>query len=524
MNSHASFLATKDTFARAASAIRRICPPHPTGPQHEVWEKLRDALDQAISEFRAASQNQKSYSPDILDDISKFNEFLDPRDGKGSVYGNSSSAKNYRTDIKDAKSLYRTPAILAWLWHRSPSGARSFFKYVSDYVVSEEATPEEKDIFASRNFEKIERFVQDFLDTDPEQKVTEEPEENVTDIEKTCFVIMPFTAGSDYESKKHFDYVYTSILSKACIAAGYTPKRADSTKRAAFIMQDILTDLLSSDMVLADISRNNPNVMYEIGVRHAARKPVVIVKDSKTESVFNVKDIRIQEYPSYPLSSEDLALHVENIADALMQTAQDPDLKNSPFQLLPDSLTSALGGTRVFGGRKDITADSGFPEAIQSSQRLDMVSLAAEVAMQGFRETFVQAVTQNNLKCRLVIYSPNEDTELQYDMLVKQNDRRPSQKRDQAQDLIDFARRVNEESGDPHRVQVKLLSKTQLFYNIWLAYNDKSPRDSVGHISVYGYGIEGGPAFRAYGQDKNLFTSCEREFDYVWNTLAVDVT
>lgn len=49
-------------------------------------------------------------------------------------------------------------------------------------------------------------------------------------------------------------------------------------------------------MVLCDFSGRNPNVMYELGVRHAFNKPVVLIKDRRTEKIFDIQGLRHVEY------------------------------------------------------------------------------------------------------------------------------------------------------------------------------------------------------------------------------------
>lgn len=86
-----------------------------------------------------------------------------------------------------------------------------------------------------------------------------------------CFVVMPFgikkfNDGTDrvYD----FDKVYRVIIQKAVIDAGLTPLRADETKGSRMVHTDMFKDLRDQPMVLIDLSLNNPNVYYEMGVRH----------------------------------------------------------------------------------------------------------------------------------------------------------------------------------------------------------------------------------------------------------------
>jgi hypothetical protein len=83
----------------------------------------------------------------------------------------------------------------------------------------------------------------------------------------TCFVISPFGGWHD-------DY-HREIFCSAIEAAGLEPTRADDLFRSSNIVHDIWHFVSSSRVMLADLTGKNPNVFYELGLAHAARKPVL---------------------------------------------------------------------------------------------------------------------------------------------------------------------------------------------------------------------------------------------------------
>lgn len=112
-----------------------------------------------------------------------------------------------------------------------------------------------------------------------------------------CFVIMPISDVLGYDAG-HFKAVYEHTFKPACEAAGYEAVRADDVKATNMIQEDIIKKLYESEMVLCDLSTNNPNVLYELGFRQAFGKPVVLVKDDKTEYIFDASLFRAQSYMS----------------------------------------------------------------------------------------------------------------------------------------------------------------------------------------------------------------------------------
>jgi len=94
---------------------------------------------------------------------------------------------------------------------------------------------------------------------------------------RRAFVIMPFgtkrypsqTAKDGYDVD--CDAIYKEFLEPAIAATGLKPHRADLELRAGSIHLDMFQDLLLSEFVVADLTFDNPNIWYEIGVRHALR-------------------------------------------------------------------------------------------------------------------------------------------------------------------------------------------------------------------------------------------------------------
>src|SRR5918992_3011917 len=87
-----------------------------------------------------------------------------------------------------------------------------------------------------------------------------------------AFVAMPFGTKEGID----FDAVYRDYIRPALEGAGFEVFRADEEPRAGNIRTDMFQELLLADLVVADLSIDNPNVWYELGVRHALRSRGVI--------------------------------------------------------------------------------------------------------------------------------------------------------------------------------------------------------------------------------------------------------
>src|SRR5262245_34696175 len=86
-----------------------------------------------------------------------------------------------------------------------------------------------------------------------------------------------------------FNRVYSEYIRPALESAGFEPFRADEESRAGHIITDMFQELLVADLVVADLTIENPNVWYELGVRHALRaRGVVIVCGGRVTSAFDL--------------------------------------------------------------------------------------------------------------------------------------------------------------------------------------------------------------------------------------------
>lgn len=147
------------------------------------------------------------------------------------------------------------------------------------------------------------------------------------DDSKTCFVVMPISDSEDYDTG-HFGRVYSHLIKPACVAAGYEVIRADDVRNTNFIILDILKRIISAEIVVVDLSSKNPNVMYELGIRQAFDLPVVLVKDRRTERVFDIQGLRTIDYDE-SLRIDAVARDLNNITNALKETADKHDHDSS---------------------------------------------------------------------------------------------------------------------------------------------------------------------------------------------------
>jgi tetratricopeptide (TPR) repeat protein len=98
--------------------------------------------------------------------------------------------------------------------------------------------------------------------------------------QKTCFVIMPIRKPGTAEYA-HFRAIFEQ-LKPSIEKEGFIVLRADDVQKSGAITRDIIANLAEADLVVADLTDLNPNVFYELGVRHALRgNGTVMILDEK---------------------------------------------------------------------------------------------------------------------------------------------------------------------------------------------------------------------------------------------------
>src|SRR5213594_2938001 len=107
------------------------------------------------------------------------------------------------------------------------------------------------------------------------------------------FVAMPFGNKEGID----FNKIYSDLIKPALESVGFEVFRADEEMRAGDIRTDMFQELLIADLVVADLSIDNPNVWYELGVRHALRaRGVVIVCGGQVTTAFDLYTDRKLRY------------------------------------------------------------------------------------------------------------------------------------------------------------------------------------------------------------------------------------
>lgn len=100
------------------------------------------------------------------------------------------------------------------------------------------------------------------------------------------------------------------------------------------IQSTIVNDLIEADLVIADLTEHNPNVMFELGVRIAQEKPVVLMKAEGTGPLFDIDNmLRVFEY-SPNLWQTTIEKNMPDLRDFIKGTWENRDPNKTYMKIL----------------------------------------------------------------------------------------------------------------------------------------------------------------------------------------------
>jgi hypothetical protein len=128
-----------------------------------------------------------------------------------------------------------------------------------------------------------------------------------------AFVIMPFDDS--------FIEIYEQLLRPILEAAGYSVQRGDDVLSQQSIMKDVVKGIDAADLIVADLTGLNANVMYELGLAHALNRPVIHLIQDVDELPFDLKGYRFVQYDIHFARIANARAKLAEIADAAAKGA-----------------------------------------------------------------------------------------------------------------------------------------------------------------------------------------------------------
>lgn len=112
---------------------------------------------------------------------------------------------------------------------------------------------------------------------------------------KSCFVITPI-GDINSSVRRKIDGLIDEVIYPVMKEAGYKVEVSHRITVSGTMTATIIRKVYECDLAIANLTGNNPNVMYEIGLRHAAAKPIIHITEDVKDLAFDVNDQRTIQY------------------------------------------------------------------------------------------------------------------------------------------------------------------------------------------------------------------------------------
>jgi len=146
---------------------------------------------------------------------------------------------------------------------------------------------------------------------------------------KQCFVVSPI-GEENTSTRKRADLVLKHVIKPAIESIGFRVARADTISEAGIITNQIITRIIDDDLVIADLSERNPNVFYEVAIRQAARKALILIIQKGEQIPFDLTGMRAIQLDHTDLDSVE-EVKEEIIRQAKAEIGKVPDQIESPI-------------------------------------------------------------------------------------------------------------------------------------------------------------------------------------------------
>lgn len=114
-----------------------------------------------------------------------------------------------------------------------------------------------------------------------------------------CFIVMPFGV-QDLED------LYNEFILPVLDGCKLDCARGDDIFGSNVVMDDVKAAIETADLVIADLSGQNPNVFYEVGIAHTLGKPVLLLSQSIEDVPFDLRHRRVLPYEYTPVGCKRL--------------------------------------------------------------------------------------------------------------------------------------------------------------------------------------------------------------------------
>jgi hypothetical protein len=174
-----------------------------------------------------------------------------------------------------------------------------------------------------------------------------EPETADGDWSRICFFAAPI-GDQESEMRRHSDLILASLLEPAIEELDLRVIRADGIDRPGVITAQVVEHITKARLVVADLSFHNPNVFYELALRHATGKPTVHlirVQDRIPFDIEQFRTIRVDTTDLYTFVPQ-IETYKAEIATQARRALEEEGTPSGPLVVFYPDLAVSVNGNK----------------------------------------------------------------------------------------------------------------------------------------------------------------------------------
>jgi hypothetical protein len=223
---------------------------------------------------------------------------------------------------------------------------------------------------------------------------------------KECFIITPIGKnGSSTYAKT--EGLISSVLKPVLLEFGFYPLPAHHIDNSGSINKQIIDKIVNCELVIANLTEINPNVMYELAVRHSFGKKVITLAEEETKLPFDIVDQRTIFYEDSMLGVDILKPRLSKAIESLLKEDESKPISNP-----------------VYDAVKQVAAIQGLPSEQQDAlsillDRLDIMDNQLKSINRYFPNRRVSQYSESPLLTKFKVETTSLQSAEQLNSLIK---------------------------------------------------------------------------------------------------------
>ena len=192
-------------------------------------------------------------------------------------------------------------------------------------------------------------------------------------MKKTCFVIIGFGIKPDYQAGRlvDLDKTFKNIIEPVFNQLGFLCYRASDIKHSGYIDIPMYENILKADFVVADLTTLNPNVLYELGIRHAVRKnTTLVISDKDLKYPFDLSHIIIDSYEHLgkSIDYDEVLRFQKHLKDKVQALILAPKTDSPIYTLFPHLNAPSFTEAEIEEIKENIEAEESISDLINEAE------------------------------------------------------------------------------------------------------------------------------------------------------------